>query len=141
MQNQENGLSAVPAMDKEKSMHLEELVDAGDPQADTKRQYIQRGLTLEEADFLLSLSEKEKDHIYRKVDFRLVPMLALLYLVRWPRLGPYIITYTPPDFPPGPSEHRQRQNRRTRARPRHVGYRLQHCRFHLLCSKHFTRDS
>ncbi|KAF9894341.1 hypothetical protein FE257_007844 [Aspergillus nanangensis] len=56
-----------------------ELKDVGFPEE--KRQYIDRGLSPEEADFLLSLSDKEKDKIYRKVDIRLVPMLALLYLI------------------------------------------------------------
>lgn len=49
--------------------------------SEEKRRYIERGLTLEEAEFLLSLSEKEKNQIYHKVDVRLVPMLALLYLI------------------------------------------------------------
>lgn len=49
--------------------------------SEERRQYVERGLTLEEADFLLSLSEKEKNQIYHKVDIRLVPMLALLNLI------------------------------------------------------------
>lgn len=49
--------------------------------SEEKRQYMARGLSSDEADFLLSLSEKEKSQIYHKVDRRLVPMLALLYLI------------------------------------------------------------
>ena len=72
---------SADATEKELPLHLEELGDPENPVSDTKRQYIQHGLSSDEADFLLSLSEKEKSQIYRKVDFRLVPMLALLYLV------------------------------------------------------------
>ena len=68
--------------EKEAPLHLEQLVDLENPMSETKVRYMQHGLTSEEADWLLSLSEKEKSQIYRKVDFRLVPMLALLYLVR-----------------------------------------------------------
>lgn len=65
----------------EKIKDVEELDDIEEGFSETKKQYMQRGLTAEEADFLLSLSEKEKSQIYRKVDYRLVPMLALLYLI------------------------------------------------------------
>lgn len=37
-------------------------------------------LTLEEADFYHAFPESARDKAYRKVDIRLVPMLALLYL-------------------------------------------------------------
>lgn len=73
----------LPADDltKETSLKVEEYSELENAVSDTKRQYLQRGLTSEEADFLLSLSEKEKSQIYWKVDIRLVPMLAMLYLV------------------------------------------------------------
>jgi hypothetical protein len=73
--------SGPRAPEKEVPLHLEELNDPENPISETKRLYLDRGLTPDEADFLLSLSEKEQSKIFRKVDFRLVPMLALLYLV------------------------------------------------------------
>lgn len=77
-----DGRQVADDLTKESSLKVEqyiELENAGI--SDTKRQYLQRGLSPEEADFLLSLSEKEESKIYRKVDVRLVPMLALLYLI------------------------------------------------------------
>lgn len=44
--------------------------------SEQKRKYVSAGLKPEDADFLLSLSPKEQSAIYRKVDFRVVPMLA-----------------------------------------------------------------
>ena len=44
--------------------------------SEQKRKYLSAGLKPEDADFLLSLSPKEQSAIYRKVDFRVVPMLA-----------------------------------------------------------------
>lgn len=38
------------------------------------------GLSPEEEEFLLNVDEKEARKIFRKIDMRLVPMLALLYL-------------------------------------------------------------
>jgi hypothetical protein len=65
----------------EKAKDVDELESIEEGASETKRQYMLRGLTSDEADFLLNLSEKEKSQIYRKVDYRVVPMLALLYLV------------------------------------------------------------
>lgn len=39
------------------------------------------GLTPEDADFFSSYSEEKRKKVFRKVDIRLVPMLALLYLI------------------------------------------------------------
>ena len=55
------------------------LEDANVPEQ--KRKYIQTGLSAEDADFLLDMLLKQQNAIFRKVDFRVVPMLALLYLI------------------------------------------------------------
>ena len=39
------------------------------------------GLTLEDAEFLYSINKDEQKKIYHKVDWRLCPMLAVLYLI------------------------------------------------------------
>ncbi|GAB7364040.1 hypothetical protein MBLNU230_g4597t1 [Neophaeotheca triangularis] len=43
--------------------------------------YVQKGLSVEDAEFLHSIDGKAADRIFKKVDVRLVPMLALLYLI------------------------------------------------------------
>lgn len=43
--------------------------------------YREKGLTDEDAHFLLRFRRKEETAIYRKVDCRVVPLLALLYLI------------------------------------------------------------
>lgn len=40
-----------------------------------------KGITEEERQWLANIDTKEQDRIYHKVDRRLVPMLALLYLI------------------------------------------------------------
>lgn len=40
-----------------------------------------KGITDEERQWLASIDTREQDRIYHKVDRRLVPMLALLYLI------------------------------------------------------------
>lgn len=40
-----------------------------------------KGITDEERQWLANIDTKEQDRIYHKVDRRLVPMLALLYLI------------------------------------------------------------
>lgn len=39
------------------------------------------GLTLDDAEFLYSIDKAEQKKIYHKVDWRLCPMLAVLYLI------------------------------------------------------------
>lgn len=104
---QDKGVLAANDLEKEQPLYVEELGVAEDPMSDTKRKYLQRGLTSEEADFLLSLSDKEKNQIYRKVDFRLVPMLALLYLVRSARTSRHSYAHNFTGFPSRPCQHRQ----------------------------------
>ena len=43
--------------------------------------YMRAGLSSEEAQFLYDVPENEKDRIFHKVDWRLLPMLAVMYLV------------------------------------------------------------
>lgn len=43
--------------------------------------YLEAGLSEEDASFLVSFSAKEERAIFRKVDWRVVPMLATLYLI------------------------------------------------------------
>lgn len=47
--------------------------------------HMRAGLTQDDAEFLqrYDLDEKAQDRIYHKVDWRLCPMLALLYLIRY----------------------------------------------------------
>lgn len=42
---------------------------------------VKPGMTAEDAEWLANLPQKEQDRIFHKVDIRLVPMLALLYLI------------------------------------------------------------
>jgi hypothetical protein len=55
-------------------------VECGPAQAKHET-YRQAGLTEEDAEFLARFTAKEERAIYRKVDFRVVPMLSLLYLI------------------------------------------------------------
>ena len=43
--------------------------------------YISAGLSADDAQFLASVPTKEQDRIFRKVDWHLVPYLAILYLI------------------------------------------------------------
>lgn len=46
-----------------------------------KRTALRSGLSSEDAEWLADVSPEQQKKIYRKVDYRLVPMLALLYLI------------------------------------------------------------
>lgn len=63
------------------SLEKEDVYQIENGMSEEKRMYLAKGLTSDDADFLLSLTTKQKNAIYRKVDIRLVPMLALLYEV------------------------------------------------------------
>ena len=52
-----------------------------DKEALTTLHQIKPGLTAEDVDFLNNMPAREQARIYHKVDRRLVPMLALLYLI------------------------------------------------------------
>lgn len=43
--------------------------------------YTRAGLSEEDAEFMHNLSPAEQDKIFHKVDWRLCPMLAVLYLI------------------------------------------------------------
>lgn len=72
----EEGSSEVSSLEKTQVTQVE---DAGI--SEQARTYLRAGLSHEDTDFLLSLTAKEQNKIYHKVDRRVVPMLALLYLI------------------------------------------------------------
>lgn len=49
--------------------------------AEHLHEYMKAGLGPEDAQFLYSIPKTEQDKIFHKVDWRLCPMLAVLYLV------------------------------------------------------------
>lgn len=59
---------------KEKTAEIIEHIEDSKPR-------IVKGITDEERQWLSNIDTKEQDRIYHKVDRRLVPMLALLYLI------------------------------------------------------------
>jgi len=65
--NDEYERSSLEKTPQESTLHVEELMRGG--------------LTEEDAQFLHDMPLKEQNRIYHKVDVRLVPMLALLYLI------------------------------------------------------------
>lgn len=64
-------VSETSSLEKHQISQLEQ----GDT-SEQKRKYLSAGLTPDDAEFLCSLSPREQSAIYRKVDFRVVPMLA-----------------------------------------------------------------
>lgn len=72
---QEHDVSETVSLEKEQIYQIE------NGSSEEKRKYLRAGLTSEDADFLLDLTPKQKSAIYHKVDVRVVPMLALLYLI------------------------------------------------------------
>lgn len=54
-----------------------------DQQVEVKNTAIAYGHNEEDAQFMASFDEKKKKQMYRKVDWRLIPMLAFLYLVAY----------------------------------------------------------
>jgi hypothetical protein len=45
------------------------------------QEFMKAGLTQEDAEFLYSIDKVEQNKIFHKVDWRLCPMLAVLYLI------------------------------------------------------------
>ncbi|KAL3467938.1 major facilitator superfamily domain-containing protein [Aspergillus heterothallicus] len=68
-----NSISKADEADAEKSTHIESPVT----EIGTFRVV---GLSAEDADFYVNYPEEKRKKVFRKVDIRLVPMLALLYL-------------------------------------------------------------
>lgn len=55
-----------------------------DKEAQATLHQIKPGMTAEDVEWLNSITPRERARIYHKVDRRLVPMLALLYLIgKW----------------------------------------------------------
>ncbi|KAL2834742.1 major facilitator superfamily domain-containing protein [Aspergillus pseudoustus] len=73
MADRRNSISKVGEADAEKSRHIESPVT----EIGTFRVI---GLSAEDADFYINYPEEKRKKVFRKVDIRLVPMLALLYL-------------------------------------------------------------
>ncbi|KAL2823023.1 major facilitator superfamily domain-containing protein [Aspergillus granulosus] len=73
MADKRNSISKVDEADAEKSTHIESPVT----EIGTFRVV---GLSAEDADFYTNYPEEKRKKVFRKVDIRLVPMLALLYL-------------------------------------------------------------
>jgi hypothetical protein len=67
-----------------------------DKEALTTVHHIKPGMTAEDVDFLNNMPAREQARIYHKVDRRLVPMLALLYLIgmraKWSFVGYILLT-------------------------------------------------
>lgn len=61
--------------EKEKAAEIIEHIE------EDSKQRTAKGITDEERQWLNSIDPKEQNRIYHKVDRRLVPMLALLYLI------------------------------------------------------------
>lgn len=63
-----------------------------DKEALTTVHHIKPGMTAEDVDFLNNMPAREQARIYHKVDRRLVPMLALLYLIGTETDSPLLVT-------------------------------------------------
>jgi hypothetical protein len=64
------------ALKNQDAHHIEDA-----EQAAKYEKYINAGLTEDDARFLIGFSKKEERAIYRKVDWRVVPILSVLYLI------------------------------------------------------------
>lgn len=85
--------------------------------------YIRAGLGEEDAEFMHRISETEQDKIFHKVDWRLCPMLAVLYLIsHLDRQVHYRLVHTQSLMDTIQSKHWQCENRRSRRHPQHAGH-------------------
>lgn len=71
----EHDVSETVSLEKERATMVEHGL------SEEKRKYLRAGLSSEDADFLLDMTPKQQSAIFHKVDRRVVPMLALLYLI------------------------------------------------------------
>lgn len=69
-------VSEVSSLEKNQVTQVEDAA-----LSEQARKYTRAGLSHEDAEFLTNLTPKEQNKIYHKVDRRVVPMLALLYLI------------------------------------------------------------
>lgn len=74
----------MAALEKKTSMNDVEYhddVDKAPVFPDHLHAYLRSGLSIEDAQFLHDMPKEEEDKIFHKVDWRLCPMLAVLYLI------------------------------------------------------------
>jgi hypothetical protein len=72
------------SMAKEQTCVMEEVPIEKAPWAASPyhlQDFMKAGLTQEDAEFLYSIDKDEQQKIFHKVDWRLCPMLAVLYLI------------------------------------------------------------
>jgi hypothetical protein len=92
-------------------------------------------LTPEEALFLASFSDEQKKTVLRKVDWRLVPMLLILYLISFiDRANIGVPTHDAILSTNDADNHRQCEDRRAPARSEHERNTVQYCVSYLLVS-------
>jgi len=70
-------LDAKDSIDERHSVVYDEKV----PTPDHLHVFMKAGLSPEDAQFMHDISPSEQDKIFHKVDWRLCPMLAILYLI------------------------------------------------------------
>lgn len=70
-------LDAKDSADERHSVIFEEKISAND----YLYPYLKAGLSHEDAQFMHDMPQSEQDKIFHKVDWRLCPMLAVLYLI------------------------------------------------------------
>jgi hypothetical protein len=92
-------------------------------------------LTPEEALFLASFSDEQKETVLRKVDWRLVPMLLVLYLISFiDRANIGMPIYNAILYVDDADNRRQCKDRRAPARSEHERNAIQYCISYLLVS-------
>lgn len=67
--------------DSSSSLEEKDTVEFAEKIVDPKLQQASGALSNEDRDWLASVDSKTQSQIYHKVDVRLVPMLAILYLI------------------------------------------------------------
>lgn len=89
-----------------------------------------------DAEFLAGFSDEQRKRVLRKVDWRLVPMLLILYLISFiDRANIGMLHFSQLSLRHA-DQLRQRQNRRLAEGPSHVRHTIQHCIGNLLCTVH-----
>ena len=103
-------LDAKDSIEARHSIVYDEKISA----PDYLHKYIRAGLSEEDADFMHNITAADQDKIFHKVDWRLCPMLAVLYLIS--HLDRYVTSTTigvETDQKQG--KHRQCEDRRPRS--------------------------
>lgn len=65
----------------ERKEYPEEVLEKPEVFPDHLHAYTRSGLTVDDAQFMHGFTPAEEDKIFRKVDWRVCPMLAVLYLI------------------------------------------------------------